>query len=68
MFSSHGDLLTYAINHHRELTHYGETKRAAHNSQRARTIENLKLNHGGPSQRQASDTKPRIKALRQGYH
>ena len=30
--------------------------------------ENLKLSYGGPSQRQASDTNQRIKALHQGYH
>ena len=30
--------------------------------------ENLKLSHGGPSQRQTSGTNQRMKALRQGLH
>ena len=38
----------------------------AHDSQIVRAKENLKLSYGGPSQRQASGTNQRIKALRQG--
>ena len=33
-----------------------------------RAKENLNFSYGGPSQGQASDTKQRIKALRQGRH
>ena len=39
-----------------------------HDSQVVRAKENLKLSYGGPSQRQASGTNQRIKALRQGRH
>ena len=39
-----------------------------HDSQIVRAKENLKLNYGGPSQRQVSGTNQRIKALRQGRH
>ena len=46
-----------------KLEHYDETKKRAHNSQKVRAKENLKLSHGGPSQRQASCTNPWIKAL-----
>ena len=45
--------------HHREtikLTHYDDTKKGAHESQIVIAKENLKLNYGGPSQRQASGT------------
>ena len=40
----------------------------AHNSEIVRAKENLKLNHGGSSQRQASGTNQPIKALHQGRH
>ena len=46
-----------------KLTHYDETKKRAHDSQMVRAKENLKLSHGGPSYRQASDTNQPIKAL-----
>ena len=56
--------------HHREnnlikLTHYGETKNRAHDSQIVRAKENLKLSYEGASYSQASGTNPPIKALRQ---
>ena len=51
-----------------KLTHYDDTKKMAHDSQIVRAKENLKLGHGGPSQRQASDTNQPIKTLRQGRH
>ena len=59
--------------HHRQtilskLTHYDESKIGVHDSQVVRAEENLKLSHGGPSQRQTSGTNQRIKALRQGRH
>ena len=44
-----------------QITHYDETKKMAHDSQIVRAKENLKLSHGGPSQRQASGTNQRIK-------
>ena len=40
----------------------------AHDSQTVKAKENLKLRYSGPSQRQASGTNQRIKALRQGRH
>ena len=40
----------------------------AHDSQIVRAKENLKLSYGGHSQRQASGTNQRIKALRQCRH
>ena len=40
----------------------------AHDSQIFRANENIKLSYGGPSQRQATGTNQRIKALRQGRH
>ena len=43
-------------------------RKMAHDSQTVRTKENLRLSYGGPSQRQASGTNQRIKALRQGRH
>ena len=49
------------------LTHYIDTKRA-HDSQIVRAKENLKLSHGGPSQRQVSATNQPIKASRQDHH
>ena len=39
-----------------------------HDTQIVRAKENLKLSYGGSSQRQASGTNQRIKALRQGSH
>ena len=57
--------------HHRETiksTRYDGTKRRAHDTQVVRAKENLKLSYGGPSQRQASGTNQRIKALRHGRH
>ena len=41
-------------------------QKRAHESQVVRAKENLKLSYDGPSQRQASGTNQRIKALRQG--
>ena len=38
----------------------------AHESQIDRAKENVKLSHGGPCQRQSSDTNQRMKDLRQG--
>ena len=51
-----------------KLTHYDDTKKRAHDLQIVRVKENLKFSYGRPSQRQASSTKQRIKALRQGRH
>ena len=68
LLSSHGGFLNIAIYHHREITHYGETKKSAIDSQLVRAKENLKLRHGGPRQRQASGTNRQIKALRQSRH
>ena len=51
-----------------KLTHYHETKKIAHDSHIVRAKENLKLSHGGPSQRKASDTNQLIKTLHQGGH
>ena len=51
MFSSHGCLLTNAMYHHGELTHFDETKNRAHDSQIVRAKENLKLSHVGSSYR-----------------
>ena len=51
-----------------KLTNYDETITRAQDSQIVRAKENLKLSYGGPSQRQASGTNQRIKALRQGRH
>ena len=39
-----------------------------HDLQMVRAKENLKLSHGGPSQRRALVTNQPIKALRQGHH
>ena len=72
MLSLHWGFLTFAMYHHREsiikLTHYDETKKRAHDSQKVRAKENLKLSHGGPSQRQAAGTHRLIKALCHGCH
>ena len=54
--------------HHREITHYDETEKRAHDSQIVRAKENLKLSSGGSSYSQASGTNPPIKALRQSRH
>ena len=43
-------------------------QKRTHDSQIARAKENLTLSYAGPSQRQASGTNQRIKALRQGHH
>ena len=51
-----------------KVTHYDDPKKRAHDSQIVRAKENLKLYCDGPSQRQASGTNQRIKALRQGCH
>ena len=51
-----------------QLTYYDETKIMTLSSQISRAKENLKLSHGGASQRQASDTKPPMKVLGQGRH
>ena len=51
-----------------KLTHYDDTKSCAHESQIVRDKENLTLNYGGPSERQASGSDQTIKALRQGNH
>ena len=40
----------------------------AHDSQIVRAKENIQLSYGWPSQREASGTNQRIKALRQGRH
>ena len=45
------------------LTLHDETKKRAHDSQKVRAKENLKLSHGGSSYRYASGTNPPIKAL-----
>ena len=42
------------------------TKEKTLDSQIVRAKENLNLDHGGPSQRQASDTNPPMKGLGQG--
>ena len=60
-------------NPHREknqikLTHYDEIKNVANDSHIVRAKENLKLSHGGPSQRQVSGTNQLIEALRQVCH
>ena len=68
LFSSHGGFLTNLMYHHREtikLTHFDDTKKGTHDSQIVRAKENPKLSYDGPSQRQASDTKERIKTLDQ---
>ena len=57
MLSSHGGILTIAMQHHGEenlikLTHYDETKKKAHDSPEIfRAKEKLKLSHNGPSYR-----------------
>ena len=45
-----------------------DDKEKVHDSQIVRAKENLKLSNDGPSQRQASGTNQRVKALRQGHH
>ena len=51
-----------------KLTHNDKTKKRAHDLQIVRAKVNLKLSHGGPSQRQASGTNPPMKVLNQGCH
>ena len=51
-----------------KLNHYDETTKRTHDSQIVRAKENLKLSHGGPSQRKASGINPRLKALRLDRH
>ena len=62
--------LNIVMYHHNliKLTHYDETKKRAHDSQIVRAKEELKLSHSTPSQRQASGTNKRIKALHQCRH
>ena len=66
------DHFTSANPRHREEepqnTNYDGTKKRAHDSQIAWAKENLKLSHGGPSQKQASGTSQPIKALHQDHH
>ena len=73
MFSSHGGFLTNKMHQKNNLiksTHYDETKKGGPDSHivRANLKENLKLSHGGPSQRQALGTNQWIKALSQAHH
>ena len=49
-----------------KLTHYDLTSQKDNVSQTVRAKE--KLSHGATSQRQASDTNSRMKALRHGRH
>ena len=65
LFSSHGGFLTNPMYHRSTLAHYDETKRRTSDSQISKANENLKLSHGGPSQRQVSGINQPIKALRQ---
>ena len=53
------------INNQIKLTHYDETNKRANDAQIVIAKENLKLNKGGPSLRQASGTNPPIRAIRQ---
>ena len=46
--------------------YHNETKKRAKDSQIVRAKENLKLSHGGPSQRQTSDTNSPMQVLGQG--
>ena len=43
-------------------------RKGLYDSQTVRAKENLKLSYDGPSQRQASGTNQRIKALHKGRH
>ena len=43
-------------------------RKRTHDSQIGRAEDMLKLNKGGPSQRQVSGTNQRTKALRKGHH
>ena len=49
-----------------QLIYFDETKAIDLTSQTARANENLQLCHGGPSQRQTSDTDPLFKSLSLG--
>ena len=55
-------------NNQMKLTHYGDTKKKAHDSQIVRAKENHKLRYGGSRQTQAPGTNQRITAFRQGCH
>ena len=69
MLSSHGGYLTIAMQHNTEtILSNGETKSRAHDPDIVGAKEDLKLSHGGPSQRQASDTNLTFKAFRQSHH
>ena len=50
VFSSRGGFLTSQRKNIVKLTHYGEAKKMAHDSQMDRAKETLKLNHDEPSQ------------------
>ena len=62
MFSSHGGFISYVMHHQRgsikssqiKSTHIDETKKITHDKQIGRGQEDIKLNHGDPSQIQAS--------------
>ena len=54
------------LNHRGKITHYDETEKMAHETVRAK--ENLKMNHGGPSQRHVSGAIPRTKAEGHGRY
>ena len=59
------------MHHHREQSDHintvsGEKKKQILDSQVVGAKENLKMSHGGPSQRQAPGTKPPRKVLRLG--
>ena len=63
LFSSHVGFLTCAMNQQRNFFVKYETQRGP---MLVRAKENLNLSHGGSSNRQASGTKPPMKALCQG--
>ena len=50
----------------KRVKHYDEAKKMSDDTKLVRVKENMNLSHGGPSQRQASDTNQQIKALRLG--
>ena len=51
-----------------KLTYYDNTKKRDHESQIVQAKEYPKLNHGGPSQKQASGPNQPINLLRQDNH
>ena len=53
--NSHGGFHNFCNAYHRETTKYDETKKRDHDLQMVRAKENIKVSHGGPSKRQASD-------------